>query len=238
MAGQKVSTAVDLVMDQIKAMIESNNIKPGDKLPAERVLAQKLGVSRNSVREALLSFEALGIVETIIGSGSYLVEHSNTLSRVFSTKQLIEKYNLFELVEAREVLEIGIVELAAKCANREDKIRLREIHQHMEKLGKTTSRAMDKETADADYRFHFEIARIAGNSILIDMLEAIHDMLLAEIDVVAKRDDTKYRAIEAHGRILEAIVHNDVQGAKHEMAAHLRTIGSVIDELYQSPEIE
>ena len=108
----------------IQGMIVSGELKLGARFPAERELAQRFGVSRNTVRAAIQYFVMIGVAATKAGSGTYLVNNSDVLKRVLESRQMLEIYNWAEIQQARRVIEMGIVKIAAANAIREDKVRL------------------------------------------------------------------------------------------------------------------
>lgn len=211
---------VEEVILKIKAMIETENYQIGDKFPSERQLSKDFGVSRNTVREAIRYFETLGAVETRNCSGTYFIQNENALNNVFIMKQLIEKYNINEMLDAREVIEVGIASLAAKNATRTDKQKLRKLYNDLELI----QDANDKEHsifAEIDYEFHKEIAVISRNSIMLDMIITIQDLLRTTIEVLGQSGQTQEIANRGHKRILEAIANNNSQEASKYMLQHI-----------------
>ena len=103
----------------IQGMIVSGELKLGARFPAERELAQRFGVSRNTVRAAIQYFVMIGVAATKAGSGTYLVNNSDVLKRVLESRQMLEIYNWAEIQQARRVIEMGIVKIAAANAIRE-----------------------------------------------------------------------------------------------------------------------
>ena len=109
------------VIEQIMELIKNNELKPGDKFPPERELAEKLSISRGSLREAFRVLESRGFIKSKPGGGRYIREirkngHNNTENIILS----LEKSSILELLEAREIFEVKIVELATQRATIED----------------------------------------------------------------------------------------------------------------------
>jgi len=109
------------VIEQIMNLIKNNELKPGDKLPPERELAEKLSISRGSLREAFRVLESKGLIKSKPGGGRSIREirkngHNNTENIILN----LEKSSILELLEAREMFEVKIVELAARRATAED----------------------------------------------------------------------------------------------------------------------
>lgn len=213
---EKVLVSLTITKNIIK-MIEQKKIKVGDRLPSERALARMLNVSRNSISEALHSLEALGIVDIKVGSGCYLIEQKDTMKRVLKTKDLFIKYNYHELLEAHSILQIGMVQIAAKKANRKDKIRLNELNLELKKI-----KPGDVQIADADYRFHKEIARTTDNTILIEMSNAISELLYNTYVLPLMSEEYRQKLIETHDRILEGIINNDPDLASEAMITNMQ----------------
>ncbi len=109
------------VIEQIMNLIKNNKLKPGDKLPPERELAEKLSISRGSLREAFRVLESRGLIKSKPGGGRYIREirkngHNSTENIISS----LEKSSILELLEAREMFEVKIAKIAAQKATPED----------------------------------------------------------------------------------------------------------------------
>ena len=233
---KKKSSAAFGVIEQMKEMIARGEYKAGSRLPAERQLASFFGVSRATVREAIHYFEAMGIVQIKAGSGSYLAEEQDTIARVYGVKQLIETYNVIQMIEAREILEIGAVTLAARTATREDKMNLRKCYDEMEKMlkkheGEERGGSICSDRfLKVDLAFHNEIAKISRNAILQDMIYTLQDMLEGALPYLAKERLKMECAFQFHQKILCAISENNEEKAKEEMHLHLKYMREVLEE--------
>lgn len=109
------------VTEQIVNLIKNNELKPGDKLPPERELAEKLTISRGSLREALRVLESRGMVESKPGEGRFIREvNKDAFINTENVVLNLEKSSILELIEAREIFEVKIVELAAQRATADD----------------------------------------------------------------------------------------------------------------------
>ena len=204
-------------------MICSGAIKPGDRFPAERTLAQQLGVSRNTVREALHYFEAIGLATTRHGSGTYLQDDHETLQKVVDARQILERYSWSEMMQARRVIEIGNVQEAARNATRDDKLRLREALKKVEKTAKNTKTDADIEQHIlADYQFHQEIARITHNAILLELHTVLKGVIFASIDIWKNVPESVNIGNPQHISITDAIADNDPVAAAEAMEQHMQ----------------
>ena len=219
---ETTNTAAQEVIAHIRGMIRSGELKPGDRFPAERTLAQQLGVSRNTVREALHYFEAIGLASTRRGSGTYLQDDSEALQKVMDARQILERYSWNEMMQARRVIEMGIVQAAARSATRDDKLRLRDALKKVEATGKytKTDTAIEAHIL-ADYEFHQEIARITHNAILLELHTVIKGVILASADIWKNVPDSVNVGNPLHARITETIANNDPAAAAEAMEQHM-----------------
>ena len=218
------------VIKDIKTMIQTNELKPGQRFPSERTLSQRFGVSRNSVREALHYFEVIGLASARVGSGTYLVDDEEALQKVLDARQVIGQYNWMEMVQARRVVEIGIVKLAAINANREDKIAIRNALNRVNETSKNakTERGLTEHIM-ADYNFHRMIARSTHNAILMELQATMKGVILSGVEVWRNLSDTMDVANPAHIRIAEAIEKNDPEAAVRSMEEHLHHMETLIE---------
>lgn len=220
-AHNEFSSAADRVIQEISKLIRTGEILPGDRFPAERTLAEKYGVSRGTVREALHYFETLGMMKKVPGSGNYLIDDSETLYRVIGNRQLIERYNWLEMIETRQVLEVGIVRLAAERATREDKLNLRRICEQTCKASADKTEEGSINYTKLDYQLHREFAKITRNGILLEMFEAIKDTFLEARYLWELGNGSRETANESHIRIVDAIINENGVAAEKEVQQHL-----------------
>ena len=199
-------------------MVVSGGLEPGERLPPERELCARLGVSRTVVREALNLLEARGLISIEHGRGA-VVSGGNT-DAVRDTLGLILRVRpkvLWELLEMRAILEVEISGLAAERATEEDTDAMRAELERM-------AAAIDAPEGyvDADVEFHALLARAARNGVLLTMLEPIVDLLRASRRVSAsRRPGSALRALGEHEEILRRVEAGDAEGARREMRAHL-----------------
>jgi GntR family transcriptional regulator, transcriptional repressor for pyruvate dehydrogenase complex len=208
----------DRAADQLLEMVVSGGLEPGERLPPERELCERLGVSRTVVREALNLLEARGLISIEHGRGA-VVSGGNT-DAVRDALGLILRVRpkvLWELLEMRSILEVGISSLAAERATEEDTDAMRVQLERM-------AAAIDAPEGyvDADVEFHALLARAARNGVLLTMLEPIVDLLRASRRVSAsRRPGSALRALGEHEEILRRVEAGDAEGARREMRAHL-----------------
>jgi len=203
-----------VVSSRIEELIREENIKPGERLPAERDLATKLGVSRTSLREALIALELGGVVEVRGGSGVYVSEQAPpTAARPAAGP------GPFEVLAARRMIEVEVAALAAKNATPSAVdailVAVEQMEQHHEELGENES---------ADRNFHLAIARAAGNSALVGVIDYLWNQrgtLWHKLTEHFQTEELRQQTLLDHRAILTAIASQDVAGARQAMRAHL-----------------
>jgi GntR family transcriptional regulator, transcriptional repressor for pyruvate dehydrogenase complex len=189
----------------------------GERIPAERELCQKLGVGRASLREALKALEIMGMIETRLGDGTYVCKRSDFFSRpLLWAIASSSGADARELVEARTLIEVELAGLAAERATPEN---LEELAEHLSSMIKTKSNP--QEFVHADVNFHLAIGRAASNSILMNALQLIRNLLQQWILSAVGVKGVPEKACLQHKRILLAIGKKDSVAARKEMRKHL-----------------
>lgn len=206
-----------LVADRIRALIEEEGIGAGSRLPAERELALQLGVSRPSLREALIALEIDGRVEIRGGSGVYVCAMPADGGDA-ATSTLGE--SPAELMQARVVLEGAVITLAAARVTRAGLQRVEEALAAMRE-----EHASGRKPVDADRRFHLSIAEMAGNSVLVDMVGTLfdgrHGPIAARMSGQVESTYTWQAAVGEHEAIYRALEARNPQAAAAAMCSHL-----------------
>jgi DNA-binding FadR family transcriptional regulator len=205
------------IADQIRTLIRSREFPAGSRLPPERDLARQLGVSRPSVREALIALEVEGLVEVRIGSGIYVLgsgageQHAPVQAAM----------GPFELLRARWVIESECAALAARQAKRTQVDAIAEALQQMEAMANGEHR----QPLAADRLFHLRIAEATGNGALVAVVKMLWDErsgpLFTRLEHHYDSPDQWARAIAEHRVVLEAIGKRDADGARAAMQRHL-----------------
>jgi GntR family transcriptional repressor for pyruvate dehydrogenase complex len=213
----KHATIVEEIIGQIKKMMENSRLKPGDKLPPERDLAEMFGVGRSSIREALQALQAMEIVDRKQGTGSYLTDNATQSLNWFNTRLIVEKFTIRELAQARKLLEVQIAIHAAESATRENIAAIELAHTRFVKFAGSN---LSGETICLDYDFHKKVAEGTRNRFVLEMLDMLRDILIsANLSVLTK--EKVIRAVSYHERILNAIKTHNPEAAKEAMADHL-----------------
>ncbi len=209
----KVS-AVDLVIDSIKNILIQKKILPGDLLPSEQALADSLGVGRGSVREALKILDAFGIVEIIHGDGTYIATSAN--KKIFDPliySMIIANTDSNELIQLREMVEVGVINTIIDHAKDEDIRKLQIVHEEYEKLGKRGETNIAVLNA-CDLKFHRTMAALTNNHLIENMYNFV-------IDIFAPTINASF-GLERHRKIMTAIANRDkaaAMAAEHDHTA-------------------
>ncbi|HLR95052.1 MAG TPA: FadR/GntR family transcriptional regulator [Jiangellaceae bacterium] len=205
-------------------LLLGESMRPGDRLPGERALAESLGVGRSAVREAISALEVLGIVETRAGSGTYLRSGtSELLPSTLSWSLLLDQDRTAELTVVRSALERSAAELAA--VHRTD-----EQAQHLLELVQRQREAIDdpERYVEADIAFHRELALIGGNKLLSEILSTTRTLLRVWFENAVDRRADIEDAIREHEEIARAVADRDVEAVSAATIRHMDTASARI----------
>ena len=216
------------VIEQIMDLIKNNELKPGEKLPPERELAEKLSISRNSLREAFRVLESRGLIKSKPGGGRFIREirengHNNTENIILS----LEKSSILELLEAREIFEVEIVELAAQRATPED---IELIEKALNKMNQKEELKDDKKM-ESDTEFHLAIAGASHNFVFINIMKLHLDLLKETREKTWQIPGRREKQYQEHRAILQAIKEHNSKKAEEAMLKHLMSIRKVVVEI-------
>jgi DNA-binding FadR family transcriptional regulator len=206
------------IADQIRTLIRSREFPAGTRLPPERDLARQLGVSRPSVREALIALEVEGLVEVRIGSGIYVLGPRGNGEPGTLVQATMGP---FELLRARWIIESECAALAAKNAKRPQVAAIVDALGQMESVANEEKR----QPLAGDRLFHLRIAEATGNGALVAVVKMLWEErmgpLFAQLEHHYDSPDQWARAIAEHRLVLDAIARRDAAGARAAMQRHL-----------------
>ena len=216
-----VESPADKISRQIRGLITSGQLKPGDRLPPERKLAEKLGVGRTHVREALQKLEFYGILKTLPQSGTIVAGLGITaLEGLISDVLKLENSDFASLVETRVILETHAASLAAKRRTSEDLVNIQKALAAYEKKVKQGEQAVEE-----DLMFHLKSAEASKNSVLKSLMliitpDIVHNFI--KLDVC--KDGRFNQALDEHQVILEHISRQEAEKAAAAMRIHLQDV--------------
>ena len=215
----------DQISEQINNLIAEGMLKPGDRLPAERELAERFKVSRNSVRDALRTLEARGLVEIRQGDGTYIRETTAAeLYQAMIDVLALKKETLLEIMQVRKIIEPGVAYYAAQNVTPEKMAQLEEIvARHEAKAG------VGDPGVEEDSQFHYSIAAMTGNGFLVRLLQLINENLKESREIILQYPDTKSATRLGHRRILQALANRDPEAAQEAMAGHIDEVMSAYE---------
>ena len=209
---------------QVQESIAAGRLKPGDKLPPERALAERFRVSRSSVRDAIRALQLMGLVRSRQGGGTTVCELSAESLVAPLSKALAAREELVEeLLEARKLIEPALAARAAALATPEEVAKLAAI---LERQREKTRR--DQPILEEDSDFHYTIALAARNGVVRRMVDLLMDLLRESRMRGMQVPGRPQRSLAGHRRVLLAIQRRDPRAAHAAMLRHLREIEEVI----------
>jgi GntR family transcriptional regulator, transcriptional repressor for pyruvate dehydrogenase complex len=207
------------VLTYVRELIARGELRPGDRLPAERDLSTRLGVSRPTIRAGLRALSAMGVVKSRHGSGTYIPDGPPTLgSEPLRFLAALHGLSRDDVYEARRVLEVSAAGLAAKRASAEHMAAIAE-----EVASLFASIEDPQEFLVHDIRFHRAVAAASGNQIIASLVEMVSALYYEHRrDTAARATDRNLRdAADLHRGIYQAIRKHDIDQAQTLMNRHL-----------------
>jgi len=209
------------IIQQIEESVLKGALKPGDQLPAERELAQRFGVSRTAVREAVKALREKGLVEAYSGRGTFITD--GTSQAVRQSLDLMAKIGQPEgsihLAEVRAILEPEIAALAALRAQEPDLITMREAVAVMDRARRDPDAYIE-----ADLDFHLALAEGASNPLILSLIDSIVVLLREQRIKIFNVRGGPERGQVHHKNILDAVERRDPSAARAAMKAHLQQV--------------
>ena len=216
------------IAERVRGLIAQGRFASGERLPAERDLALQLGVSRPSVREALIALEVEGLIEVRTGSGIYVcpppgraAKGARPLGPVTTGPVDSDEWGPLEVLQARLLIEGELAALASQHASASQTRPIRSALTLMRREAKA-----GRQPREGDEAFHLAVAQASGNSVLLDTLSlywrARDNTLFERLGVYFENASSWQLAIGEHQAVLDCIVAHDASGARRAMQSHLR----------------
>ena len=205
-----------VIMEEIKDIVKKGELKSGEKLPSERELADKLEVSRTSVREALKALTMLGLIESKHGEGNFIKSNfENSLLEPLSIVFLLIGSKNEDIIELRRIIEPEAAGLAAKNITESE---LRDLKEIMKEL----NNSLDAEIcAQLDKKFHYKIAQASGNHLISTIMFSISSLIEKYIDSSRIHNINKKVVKLQHEEIYKALESRDSKKASEYVKKHL-----------------
>ena len=216
--GRRGPSVTDGAIDRIRELIVSGSWGPGDRLPKESELAAQLGLSRNSLREAVRALSQLRVLEVRQGDGTYVssLEPGLLLESTSFVSHLLLGDTAVELYEVRRILEAAAAALAAARIDEGGKEEL------LRRLEGMTAADSVEDLVEADVAFHAVIAKAAGNAVLTSLLASLSTRTMRVRLWRGRRVDNALDVTrDEHRRIYEAIASDDPELARAAATAHI-----------------
>lgn len=208
------------VVAQLREHVAAAGLRAGDRLPPERELAERLGVSRASIKQAIVVLEVQGLVDVRHGGGTYLVKDTLTAEPVEAL--VARRRRLPDVLDAREALETKIAELAA----------LRRTDSDLAKIDAALTEMRVQVAAgelgeDGDRRFHHALATAAHSELLAEFMREIATQIAESRHESLQQPGRPGRSLQQHAKIADAVRAGDAKAAVRAMRTHLQTVSRV-----------
>ena len=217
----KRESTLEIIVQQIKLQIKNGSLKPGEKLPSERKLANLLGVSRASVREAIQALAYSGYLEVIQGKGTYVLDMAAKYDEIVNFLSEFSNYSVDYLMEARMIIEGELARLAAMNAS-QGEIDL------MQNIVRKISHTRDANSFFVkDLELHLTIAKASHNPVLNGLMKIIGELIYKETESILEASkEYCERNLKNIKDLVKAIKEKDAIKAKQLMIEHISNIKS------------
>jgi DNA-binding FadR family transcriptional regulator len=202
--------------NHIKALIRSEKLKAGDKLPNEMQLAKSFGVSRPTVREAVQSLMSQNIIEIVRGKGTFVAQNTGVSRDPLGLDFLADRDLPFSLIEARRLIEPGVARLAAQRVQAADLQRLERLLAEMKGIV-----TRDANWVRVEQEFHSSIARATQNPVIMRIVPVIVEAIVKSLRYAPRSPEDHRQAFREHSAILAAIREKSPEKAFQAMRQHL-----------------
>jgi GntR family transcriptional repressor for pyruvate dehydrogenase complex len=217
------------VAERLRSLIADRGLVPGDRLPSERELSQRLGVSRTSVRQGLTALRSIGMIDVRRGDGVYLVRAAQEVVSPMALAMLNAEADHSMVWEVREALEVHAARLAATRATPDDLWRMQAA---LEAMGEAVEAGEEGTAADAE--LHEAILDAAHNPMLGELYRGIREAVARTSEASLSMPGRPPESLRAHTAIVEAIADRDSPRAASEMTSHLRGCARAFTDPTQS----
>lgn len=220
----KTNRAYEVVIEAIKKKIKNGEIKKGEKLRPEREIAEDLGVSRASVREAVRALDVIGLIESRQGAGNYIKEtFEESLIQPLSVMFLLEQNDFTEINEFRFILESQAAVLAAERIDEKDIKKLEEL---IDKMSKTSD---EEKNVEIDRQLHYIIDNASKNRVISSILAVISELIDESIkgtrsELARKDAQNSKKLLEIHKELVDAMKNKNKKRAYEAMQRHREII--------------
>lgn len=217
------NTLSEQILDSVLDMIKNDGYAIGDKLFTEKEIAQRLGVGRNSVREAMKTLNMAGITESTAGKGTFLLVNPDNINRDASGMlNCVSKFSLTELLEARQIIETEAAVLATERAVKDSKEWKSFVLSH-----ELLVNALENKLPDAslrDFEFHVCLMKLSGNYFLYKMHQSIVSDIQKSKKIITIDYENSDREVAVHKKVFDAINGGNAGNTREVMRAHFENV--------------
>jgi GntR family transcriptional repressor for pyruvate dehydrogenase complex len=227
----KKTRVAEEVADRIRVLMLDGTFPPGEPLPSERHLAERFGVSRGSIRDALRTLETIGLLETRHGQGTF--PHELSVDRLVAPLASVMAYRSDlqdELLDVRRMFEPAVARVAALRASNEDLSDLQRLLDAQRQKLKTGQSAIAEDTA-----FHAILARSTRNRVVMSIMTTLNDLLVESRTHSLEQKGRPARSVEGHEAVVAALQRKDPEGASQAMYNHIDQIADLQLHAKKSP---
>jgi GntR family transcriptional regulator, transcriptional repressor for pyruvate dehydrogenase complex len=220
----KKTRVAEQIADRIRLLILDGTFPPGQPLPGERQLAERFGVSRGSIRDALRVLETVGLLVTRHGQGTFPQELDverlvAPLASILTYRHDLED----DLLDVRRMFEPAVARVAATRITEEDLLDLQRILEAQRRKLKTRQLAIVEDTA-----FHGVLARATGNRVVVSIMATLNDLLVESRKLALKQEGRPGRSMQGHEAVVAALQRRDANAAAEAMREHIDQIADLL----------
>jgi GntR family transcriptional repressor for pyruvate dehydrogenase complex len=224
---------VDQVADRLRVLIDKGGLGAGERLPGEMELKAQLKVSRPVLREAISRLESVGLITVRRGQGMFVGDRGSIRScvQLVRSAMTIAPKDVSHFTELRTAVEVHAARRAAELATPEDIAELEALCAEMDRD--------DQDYLDAvrcDFQFHRKIVDIVRNEVMSNVMEVIHEFIMAGMLHTTPNPRNRGRSRKLHGPILDAIRAHDADAAEAAMKVHMDAVSKKMREVVESQE--
>jgi GntR family transcriptional regulator, transcriptional repressor for pyruvate dehydrogenase complex len=219
----KKTRIAEEVADRIRVLMLDGTFPPGQPLPSERHLAERFGVSRGSIRDALRTLETIGLLETRHGQGTF--PHELSVDRLVAPLASVMAYRSDlqdELLDVRRMFEPAVARVAAERATDDDLAELQRLLDVQRQKVKAGQSAIAEDTA-----FHAILARSTRNRVIMSIMATLNDLLVDSRTQSLRQKGRPSRSIDGHEAVVAALRRKDPEGASQAMYNHIDQIADI-----------
>jgi GntR family transcriptional regulator, transcriptional repressor for pyruvate dehydrogenase complex len=229
----KKTRVAEEVADRIRVLMLDGTFPPGEPLPSERHLAERFGVSRGSIRDALRTLETIGLLETRHGQGTF--PHELSVDRLVAPLASVMAYRSDlqdELLDVRRMFEPAVARAAAQRATEEDLADLQRILDAQRQKLKDGQSAIVEDTA-----FHAVLARSTRNRVVMSIMATLNDLLVESRTQSLNQQGRPARSIDGHEAVVSALRLHDADAASRAMYSHIDQIADIQLHAHKIPSL-